>query len=237
MRREARTDFPVRESTLVANPSRLRQEFAWSPRFDDLGVIVRTALAWGTCSACPTWRSPAATPPGATRTPGAAVGRGNLRRRPRVRRMPVRGRSQRGIPGPASASGQVPVAVAHAGGFRVGGHRHALRDGGAGPLAPEHRVRHRPAPRTHAPACRRRAGPLGRRRRPPADDDRAQFAGALAELGAQFAHREKNESSGVAPERGAGRGDTFGTYILNSHVGVLSIVLRRIFHAVCLDQG
>ena len=54
VRREAGTDFPVREGdrrpgdppALVADPSRLRREFAWSPRFDDFGVIVRTALAW-----------------------------------------------------------------------------------------------------------------------------------------------------------------------------------------------
>ena len=54
VRREAGRDFPVREGdrrpgdvpALVADPSRLRREFAWSPRFDDLGVIVRTALAW-----------------------------------------------------------------------------------------------------------------------------------------------------------------------------------------------
>ena len=54
VRREAGTDFPVREGrrrpgdspALVADPSHLRREFAWSPRYDDLGVIVRTALAW-----------------------------------------------------------------------------------------------------------------------------------------------------------------------------------------------
>ena len=54
VRREAGTDFPVREGNrrpgdppaLVADPSRLRREFAWSPRFDNLGVILRTALAW-----------------------------------------------------------------------------------------------------------------------------------------------------------------------------------------------
>ena len=54
VRREAGTDFPVREGrrrpgdspALVADPSHLRRKFAWSPRYDDLGVIVRTALAW-----------------------------------------------------------------------------------------------------------------------------------------------------------------------------------------------
>ena len=54
VRREAGTDFPVREGdrrpgdppALVADPSRLRRDFAWSPRFDNLGVIIRTALAW-----------------------------------------------------------------------------------------------------------------------------------------------------------------------------------------------
>ena len=30
----------------VADPSRLRATLQWSPRFDDLGFIVRSALAW-----------------------------------------------------------------------------------------------------------------------------------------------------------------------------------------------
>ena len=54
VRREAGADFPIREGerrrgdppVLVADPSRLQREFAWSPRFDGLGAIVRTALAW-----------------------------------------------------------------------------------------------------------------------------------------------------------------------------------------------
>ena len=32
--------------TLIADPSRLRAALRWSPGHDDLGVIVRTALAW-----------------------------------------------------------------------------------------------------------------------------------------------------------------------------------------------
>ena len=32
--------------TLVADASRLRNDFAWQPRFDDLGMIVRTAVDW-----------------------------------------------------------------------------------------------------------------------------------------------------------------------------------------------
>ena len=52
--REAGVDFPVRDGprrpgdppVLVADPARLRLEFAWSPRYDDIGVIARTALAW-----------------------------------------------------------------------------------------------------------------------------------------------------------------------------------------------
>ena len=31
---------------LVADPTRLRAALRWSPRYDDLGFIVRTALAW-----------------------------------------------------------------------------------------------------------------------------------------------------------------------------------------------
>ena len=54
VRREAGADFPVRAGdrrpgdapVLVADPSRLQREFACSPRFDGLGAIVRTALAW-----------------------------------------------------------------------------------------------------------------------------------------------------------------------------------------------
>ncbi len=30
--------------TLVADASRLRNDFAWQPRYDDLGVIIRTAV-------------------------------------------------------------------------------------------------------------------------------------------------------------------------------------------------
>ena len=64
VRREAGADFPVREGdrrpgdppVLVADPSRLEREFAWSPRFDGLGAIVRTALAWERARA----RNPAA---------------------------------------------------------------------------------------------------------------------------------------------------------------------------------
>ncbi len=32
--------------TLVADASRMRSHFAWRPRYDDLGVIVRTAIDW-----------------------------------------------------------------------------------------------------------------------------------------------------------------------------------------------
>ena len=32
--------------TLVADASRMRNRFAWRPRYDDLGVIVRTAIDW-----------------------------------------------------------------------------------------------------------------------------------------------------------------------------------------------
>ncbi len=32
--------------TLVADASRMRNHFAWRPRYDDLGVIVRTAIDW-----------------------------------------------------------------------------------------------------------------------------------------------------------------------------------------------
>ena len=59
VRRETSKDFPVHEGgrrpgdppALVADPSRLQREFAWSPRFDGLGAIVRTALAWERASA------------------------------------------------------------------------------------------------------------------------------------------------------------------------------------------
>ena len=54
VRRESDADFPVRDgprrpgdaSVLVADPARLRLEFGWSPRYDDVDVIVSTALAW-----------------------------------------------------------------------------------------------------------------------------------------------------------------------------------------------
>ena len=53
VRREAGTDFPVQDGprrpgdppVLVADPARVRREFAWSPRHG-LGAVVRTALAW-----------------------------------------------------------------------------------------------------------------------------------------------------------------------------------------------
>ncbi len=32
--------------TLVADVSRMRNDFAWHPRYDDLGTIVRTAVDW-----------------------------------------------------------------------------------------------------------------------------------------------------------------------------------------------
>ncbi len=32
--------------SLVADVSRLRNDFAWQPRYDDLGTIVRTAVDW-----------------------------------------------------------------------------------------------------------------------------------------------------------------------------------------------
>ena len=37
---------PGDPATLVADASRLRNDFAWQPRYDDLGVIVRTAIDW-----------------------------------------------------------------------------------------------------------------------------------------------------------------------------------------------
>ncbi len=37
---------PGDAETLVADVSRLRNDFAWHPRFDDLGTIVRTAIDW-----------------------------------------------------------------------------------------------------------------------------------------------------------------------------------------------
>ncbi len=37
---------PGDPATLVADASRLRNQFAWRPRYDDLGVIVRTAIDW-----------------------------------------------------------------------------------------------------------------------------------------------------------------------------------------------
>ena len=37
---------PGDAATLVADASRLRNHFAWQPRYDDLGVIVGTAIAW-----------------------------------------------------------------------------------------------------------------------------------------------------------------------------------------------
>ena len=54
VRAESGVSFPVVNgprragdpSALVADPSRLRASLAWTPRYDDLGVIVRTALAW-----------------------------------------------------------------------------------------------------------------------------------------------------------------------------------------------
>ncbi|GAB4489880.1 MAG: UDP-glucose 4-epimerase GalE [Thermodesulfovibrionales bacterium] len=47
-------DFPVREigrrpgdpPELVADSSRIRQELGWTPRYDDLGYIIRTAWEW-----------------------------------------------------------------------------------------------------------------------------------------------------------------------------------------------
>jgi len=37
---------PGDPATLIADASRLRNDFAWQPRYDDLGVIVRTAIDW-----------------------------------------------------------------------------------------------------------------------------------------------------------------------------------------------
>ena len=37
---------PGDPATLIADASRLRNLFAWQPRYDDLGVIVRTAIDW-----------------------------------------------------------------------------------------------------------------------------------------------------------------------------------------------
>jgi UDP-glucose 4-epimerase len=31
---------------IIANPSRLMSRFQWTPRYDDIETIVRTALAW-----------------------------------------------------------------------------------------------------------------------------------------------------------------------------------------------
>lgn len=53
VRRAAGADFPVRDGprragdppALVADPSRVRREFGWSPRCSDLDTIARTALA------------------------------------------------------------------------------------------------------------------------------------------------------------------------------------------------
>ena len=37
---------PGDPATLIADTSRLRNDFAWHPRYDDLGTIVRTAVDW-----------------------------------------------------------------------------------------------------------------------------------------------------------------------------------------------
>lgn len=54
VQQESRTRLDVRDAprragdppVLIAEASRIRQRLRWSPRFDDLGMIVRTALAW-----------------------------------------------------------------------------------------------------------------------------------------------------------------------------------------------
>ena len=83
VRREAGTDFPVRDGprrpgdppALVADPSRLRREFAWTPRHD-FGAIVRTALAW---QRSPAGRESGTERAGAARTPTPAIGTGLAR--------------------------------------------------------------------------------------------------------------------------------------------------------------
>ena len=54
VRAESGVNFPIADGPrragdpplLISDPSRLRALLAWTPRHDDLGVIVRTALAW-----------------------------------------------------------------------------------------------------------------------------------------------------------------------------------------------
>ena len=54
VRREAGVDFDIRDGprragdppVLICDPSRLHASVNWSPRYDDLGLIVRSALAW-----------------------------------------------------------------------------------------------------------------------------------------------------------------------------------------------
>ena len=64
VRREAGVDFDIRDGprrpgdppVLVCDPSRLRASVDWAPRHDDLGLIVRSAIAWE--------KSSGAAPPG-----------------------------------------------------------------------------------------------------------------------------------------------------------------------------
>jgi len=54
IRKEIGTDFPVTSrgrrsgdpAVLVANPSRLMDEFGWSPKYSGIGDIVKSALSW-----------------------------------------------------------------------------------------------------------------------------------------------------------------------------------------------
>ena len=54
VRREAGVDFDIRDGprrpgdppVLICDPSRLRASVDWAPRYDDLGLIVRSAMAW-----------------------------------------------------------------------------------------------------------------------------------------------------------------------------------------------
>ena len=102
VRREAGADFPVREGdrrpgdppALVADASRLQREFACPPRFDGLGAIVRSALAWERAGArLPpdpdarmTRPSELRSHPGAAASPVAAPPRGPRVNRPGPRR-------------------------------------------------------------------------------------------------------------------------------------------------------